>query len=275
MKKYVTSALLFCALTSAPALAQSKTAVRPASTTKTTTPAKPATTAKTTTAKPIAAKTAVKPATKPAVKPAAKPATTASKPAAATPAVAVETTPKTVAPAPEPTAVKPKTATNQIFGKGSMAANLGVGLGLGYGYGLSGLHSTPAMSASFEYGIADNLGPGTIGVGGMVGYKSYGWKSSGYKGTWSNIIVAARGTYHYDLFEDPKVDTYAGLSLGVRHERYSDNAGTDIYYSKSSSTYITSGIFVGGRYFFSDKLGAFGEVGYDMSYLKVGLTAKF
>ena len=153
--------------------------------------------------------------------------------------------------------------------------NLGVGLGLGYGYSLGGLRSTPAMSASFEYGIADNVGPGTIGVGGLVGYKSYGWKSGGYKGTWSNIIVSARGTYHYNVFEDPKLDTYAGISLGIRHERYSDNAGTDIYYSKTSASYLTSGIFVGGRYYFSDKLGAFGEVGYDMSYLKLGLTARF
>lgn len=170
---------------------------------------------------------------------------------------------------------KKDAAPNQLFGKGSTAVNLGVGLGLGYGYALSGLHSTPAMSASFEYGIADNVGPGTIGVGAMVGYKSYGWKSSGYKGTWSNIIVAARGTYHYDVFDNPKLDTYAGISLGVRHERYSDNAGTDFYYGKASSTYLTSGLFVGGRYYFTDKIGAFGEVGYDMSLLKLGLTARF
>jgi hypothetical protein len=269
MKKYFTSAFLFCALTSASALAQTKTTARPVAATRTTTATKA------TTAKP-AASAGYKSTAKPVAKPAAKPTATApaSKPIAEAPTtVAVETT-RATTPAPELSVAK-KAATSQLFLKGSKALNLGVGLGLGYGYGLSGLHSTPAMSASFEYGVADNIGPGTIGVGGMVGYKSYGWKSGGYKGSWSNIMVSARGTYHYDVFENPKLDTYAGISLGIRHERYSDNAGTDIYYSKTSASYITSGIFVGGRYYFSDKIGAFGEVGYDMSYLKLGLTAKF
>ncbi|WP_324672819.1 hypothetical protein [Hymenobacter sp. GOD-10R] len=268
MKKYFTSAFLFCALTSASALAQTKPATRPVAATKTTTAAKPAT------AKPTSS--GYKATAKPVVKPAAKATTTApaSKPVAEVPTVAVETT-RAATPTPELNVAKKAAATSQLFVKGSKALNLGVGLGLGYGYGLSGLHSTPAMSASFEYGVSDNVGPGTIGVGGMVGYKSYGWKSGGYKGTWSNIMVSARGTYHYDVFENPKLDTYAGISLGIRHERYSDNAGTDMYYSKTSASYVTSGIFVGGRYYFSDKLGAFGEVGYDMSYLKLGLTARF
>ena len=261
MKTYFTSAVLFCALTSAPALAQTKTAARPTST------------AKSTTAKAITAKPATKPVAKPAAKPSAP--APASKPVATMPAAPVEEAPRTTTPAPEVAVAKKAPTTGQLFVKGSKAVNLGVGLGLGYGYSLGGLRSTPAMSASFEYGIADNVGPGTIGVGGLVGYKSYGWKSGGYKGTWSNIIVSARGTYHYNVFEDPKLDTYAGISLGIRHERYSDNAGTDIYYSKTSASYLTSGIFVGGRYYFSDKLGAFGEVGYDMSYLKLGLTARF
>ena len=266
MKKYFTSAFLFVALTSASAVAQTKTAVRSSSAPKT------STAAKATAAKP-ATSTTYKATAKPVAKPAV--AAPASKPVTEAPAVAVETPTRATIAAPEPIAVKKTAGANQLFGKGSKALNLGVGLGLGYGYGLTGLHSTPAMSASFEYGIADNVGPGTIGVGGMVGYKSYGWKSGSYKGTWSNIVVSARGTYHYDVFENPKLDTYAGISLGIRRERYSDNAGTDYYYSKASSSYITSGIFVGGRYYFSDKLGAFGELGYDMSYLKLGLTAKF
>ena len=38
---------------------------------------------------------------------------------------------------------------------------------------------------------------------------------------------------------------------------------------------IEGGIFLGGRYLFTDKIGAFAELGYDMSYLKLGLTGKF
>jgi hypothetical protein len=44
--------------------------------------------------------------------------------------------------------------------------------------------------------------------------------------------------------------------------------------SASGSQAELSG-FVGARYFFTDKMGAFSELGYDMSYLKVGLSARF
>lgn len=155
-----------------------------------------------------------------------------------------------------------------------MAANLGVGLGIGYGYGiLGGIHSTPALSLSVERGIIDNVGPGVISVGGLVGFKRYSWDYSGYRSSWNNFFVAARGAYHYNILENPKVDTYAGLSLGVRVESYTTNY--DLYRNNYGGLSITSGIFIGGRYMFTDNLGAFGEVGYDMSYLKLGLTARF
>lgn len=157
--------------------------------------------------------------------------------------------------------------------------NFGVGAGLGYGY-YGTLKSTPALSLSVEHGLREGIGPGTIGIGGLVGYKSYhyDYPSTNYKATWTNIIVAARGTYHYNLFEVPKLDTYAGLSLGVRIQKWSDSYYDEIPelrgYS-SSSAYLTTGVFVGARYFFSNNIGAFTELGYDMNYLKLGLTAKF
>ncbi|WP_165822092.1 hypothetical protein [Hymenobacter edaphi] len=227
------------------------------------------------------ASTAARPTTKPASAAgkttAAKPATTAAKPAAKptpAPAPAAEET----APAPaKTTAAKPvakSAAGNHDFGVGSTAANLGVGFGLGYGYGLfSGVRATPALSVSVERGILDNVGPGVIGIGGLVGYKSYSWNSGGYKASWKNFIVAARGTYHYNILENPKLDTYAGLSLGVRVESYSTNY--DIYNNNYGGVALMSGVFLGGRYMLTDNLGAFGELGYDMSYLKLGLTARF
>jgi hypothetical protein len=183
------------------------------------------------------------------------------------------------APAPEAktvVAVAPKAATaNAGFGKGSMAVNLGIGLGLGYGY--LGNANLPALNLSVERGIIDNIGPGTISVGGLVGYKAYRYNYPGtdYKATWTDIYVAARGLYHYNLTENPKVDTYAGISLGLRLESWKDTYYGDDYNSSYGGAYAHSGIFVGGRYYFSDKVGAFAEAGYDMSYLKLGLTAKF
>ncbi|QDA60620.1 hypothetical protein [Hymenobacter jejuensis] len=167
-----------------------------------------------------------------------------------------------------------------MFRKGTTMVNLGVGLGLGYGYYGGSLKSTPAISVSAERGLLEGIGPGTIGVGGLIGYKGYHYDYPGtsYKATWSNIIVAARGTYHYNFTTNPKLDTYAGVTLGMRLEHYKDTYYNDVLNSRNNSyggAYLTSGIFVGGRYFFTDNIGGFAELGYDMSYLKLGLTAKF
>lgn len=264
MKALTTTLMLAAALAVTPAIAQTKA---PAKTVKPATPvARPATAKATTT----------KTAAKPVAKPAAKPVTAVKE--VSKPAAAPATTP-----APEPTQASAKStgsgaASGELFRKGTNAVNLGVGLlGVGYGYsvlGGSNYSSTPVMSASFEHGLIEGVGPGTIGVGGLVGYRADTWKYSGYRGTWSNTYVAVRGSYHYNVFQNAKLDTYAGLTLGVRIFSYSDNDDSaDDYYS--SSTYAHSGIFAGARYFFTNNIGAFGELGYDMSYLKVGLTAKF
>ncbi|UYZ57791.1 hypothetical protein [Hymenobacter latericus] len=252
----ISTLIAVSALVTNTAVGQTRPASKPAATASKSVAAKPATTAK---AAPAATKaTAAKPA---AVAPATEPAAQAAPETAAKPAAATTIS---------------QAATAHEFGKGSMAANLGVGFGLGYGYSLfSGIRSTPALSLSVERGIIDNLGPGVIGVGGMIGYKAYSWKSGDYKGSWKNFLVSARGAYHYNVFDVPKLDTYAGISLGVRVESYSDNYLDREYTRQYGGSYVTSGFFVGGRYMFSDNLGAFGEAGYDMSYLKLGLTARF
>ncbi|UOQ72630.1 hypothetical protein [Hymenobacter cellulosilyticus] len=66
--------------------------------------------------------------------------------------------------------------------------------------------------------------------------------------------------------------------MGVRIQKWSDTYYDEIPELKgysSSSTYLTSGIFAGARYFITNNVGAFTEVGYDMNYLKLGVTAKF
>lgn len=228
-------------------------------------------------AKPAAAKT-----------PTAKPAsTTTARTTAAKPAAAVAAAPVAAAEPAQPVAKpaketgKAQSSSSALFAKGTTVANLGVGAGLGYGYyGAGGLKSIPALSLSVERGILDGIGPGTIGVGAMVGYKGYSYDYGGsqYKATWSNIYLGLRGTYHYDLLDNPKLDTYAGISLGVRIEKYKDTyydevLGGDRY--SYGGAYAYPGFFVGGRYFFTDNIGGFAEFGYDMSYLKVGVSAKF
>ncbi|RYU78845.1 hypothetical protein [Hymenobacter persicinus] len=170
----------------------------------------------------------------------------------------------------------------ELFRQGTLMANLGLGLGTGLGYGsfYGTLSSGPALSLSVERGVAEGIGPGTIGIGGLVGYKSYYYKYPGtsYKSTWRNALVAVRGTYHYNILAQPNLDTYAGASLGVRLQRHQDtyfDSAPELKDYPAGSARFTTGVFVGARYFLTDKLGAFTEIGFDMNYLKLGLTARF
>jgi hypothetical protein len=176
--------------------------------------------------------------------------------------------------------VSQSTVKAQAFKNGDMVGNLGVGFGwYGYGYGTTSL---PAFSLSLEKGIKDLTNIGPLSIGGIIGFKhaKYAYTSS-YDWSWNDIIVAARGAIHYDLFKVSKLDTYGGVALGVRIE-------SETYYNwvapygandyKKFTTSFTHGLFalyVGGRYYFSDKLAGFGELGYGLGYLTLGLSYKF
>lgn len=245
------------------ALAQTKTPAKPTnksttSASKTTTPkskaTKKASTTKSTTARP-----------------ASKPATSSTPPA-----TDQSTTSNPVK--LEIPGVEPQKAPS--FNKGTVAVNLGLGLGIGYGYGYGysfggSTKSSPAVSLSAEKGLVDGIGPGVISVGGLLGYKSYSYEWSSYKTTWTNVYLAARGAYHYNFTANPKLDTYAGLSLAARIENYSSNYEDDALDNPYGGVNLEVGVFAGGRYLLTNKVGAFAELGYDMSYMKLGLTAKF
>ena len=161
----------------------------------------------------------------------------------------------------------------QMYSKGQQDLHLGVGLGTFYG---SGYHTVlPPINASYEKGITDK-----IGVGAYAGFATsrYDYSFSDYHWTYSYIIVGARGAYHYDLFKNPKLDTYGGLMLGYTIAKatfHSDNPlykDTD-YTSPSSGGFTWSG-FVGARYQFKEKLGVYAELGYGVAALNLGVRLK-
>lgn len=166
-------------------------------------------------------------------------------------------------------AVTQSTVKAQAFKNGDMVANFGLGFGwYGYGYGATSL---PAFSLSVEKGIKEIENVGPLSIGGIVGFKHASYLTD-Y--TWNDIIIAARGAIHYDLFKNEKVDTYGGVALGVRLQTYSH---PDFGFGSGKTNY-THGLFalyIGGRYFFSDNLGAFAELGYGLGYLTLGLSYKF
>src|SRR5512147_1322079 len=99
------------------------------------------------------------------------------------------------------------------FNKGDKVINLGIGLGSTLYHGFGYKASVPPISISGEYGIKDGiLDKGVIGVGGYLGYSSYKWEYYGWGWKYTNIIIGARGTFHYPFID--KLDTYTGILLG-------------------------------------------------------------
>lgn len=168
------------------------------------------------------------------------------------------------------------------FDKGSSTIGAWVGFGLSYSYYGSPVEM-PSFGVMFDHGIIADAGPGTVGIGGIIGMKNsrYDYPFGGYRATWTNIIIAARGTYHLTLLKDKnnKFDPYAGIVLGVRINDYDDT-----YYSSGTSpvnpysygnVYFVRGLFIGAKYNFTPNFGAFTELGYDISLLRLGLNFNF
>lgn len=166
------------------------------------------------------------------------------------------------------------TAQTPTFIKGDQALNFGFGLGTALYSG--GLYKTkiPPLSASFEKAIVDNvLEKGVVGVGPYLGFVSYKWEYLDWGWNYSNIIIGARGNFHYPLKD--KIDTYTGLLLGFNIVSASEfgTAAWGYNYSSNSSRMVYSW-FVGAKYYFNDKLAAMAELGYGISYLNLGIGLK-
>lgn len=144
--------------------------------------------------------------------------------------------------------------------RGEGAIDINAGLGLGTTLTGTGI----PFNASLGYGINEN-----ISVGGYLGFAQTNEDFLGGTWTYTNLIIGARGAYHYPLVED--IDTYGGLMLGYNIASASwDGPGNP----SASVGGLSYSAFVGGRYHFTEKVGAFAELGYGIAYLQFGVTLK-
>ena len=154
----------------------------------------------------------------------------------------------------------------EVFHKGTAAVNAGIGIGSYY----SGL-AIPPLSVSLDYGVTGNMingNNGSISVGGYVGYAA---TKKIYADAGASIaVLGARGAFHYQFA--PKLDTYAGLMLSYDIISYPSSWGN---YVSSYNSGINWSLFLGARYFFTENIGAFAELGYGISNLNLGVTFKF
>ncbi|TAH24732.1 MAG: hypothetical protein EAZ07_09100 [Cytophagales bacterium] len=177
----------------------------------------------------------------------------------------------------------------QALTKGDGVLNLGIGFGGGYVY--SGATTTvPPVHASFEKIITDEIGPGRIGIGGLAGYSAGKYEYPSWFGTGeygiktTSIVIGARGAYHFNFVKNDKLDLYAGIMLGYNigsTKWYFDSsispATQTLLESTNSASYggLIYGGFIGARYLFTEKIGAFAELGYSIALFNLGLTVKF
>ena len=119
----------------------------------------------------------------------------------------------------------------------------------------------------FDHGVHPD-----ITVGGELSYRSYSDKYANINYDHSVIGISGNGNYHFNrVLEIPKNwDFYAGLNLGF----YIWNSPSDYHGSHSSE--LGLGAQVGGRYYFSDKIGLNLEFGGGNAFSggKIGLTFK-
>ncbi len=157
---------------------------------------------------------------------------------------------------------------------GDKYLNLGLGLGstiyTGTGYSVT----LPPISISYEQIIMDEvIDKGSIGVGGYFGIAAYRYKfpTADWGWKYSNYLLGARGSFHYPLLNN--LDTYTGLILGYEIVNAEEFGTIQTGYSAALSGMVWSW-YIGGRYFFSEKLAGMVELGYGITYLNLGIAFK-
>lgn len=151
------------------------------------------------------------------------------------------------------------------YDKGDVLLNAGIGLGYYFAGGVPVLLSA-------EFAVND-----VISVGPYLGYTSYtyNWGFGGYRWRYTFLDLGVRGSYHFsELFEirNEKVDVYGGAFLGFVVSSYSGDEFSG--YNDPYSGGLRLGIHAGARYFFSEKVAGYAELGYGIAPLSLGLTFK-
>jgi len=147
----------------------------------------------------------------------------------------------------------------------SILANVGIGFGVLSGYKMN----IPPLSASVEYAGL----PIPLSVGGYFGFVRYKWDFLGLTSDWTltKLTFGARAAWHFNFLQD--LDAYTGLALGYQVYSYGGDWGI---LKPPATGAFDWGFFVGGRYFFTDFLGAYLELGYSpISFVSAGISLKF
>ena len=152
----------------------------------------------------------------------------------------------------------------------SFFINGGIGWGPTGGYNMG----IPPISVSVDFKLPIDL---PITVGAIGTYST--WKYSSpyytyrYEVTYTNIGIGGRGMWHFNFM--PNLDVYAGLTIGYVIQNSSVTSGSAYDYNAGNSFFLW-GFNAGARYFFTNAIGAYAELGYSgLQYASIGVTFKF
>jgi hypothetical protein len=148
----------------------------------------------------------------------------------------------------------------QEYEQGSLVANVGVGLGGGLGL---------PISASVDYGFKEK-----ISLGGFVGFSTTNEDLGFFKVNYTYILVGARAGYHFDLGVD-KLDPYVGALLGYNAASVGFEPDPGPPFNNITAGGVIFGGFAGARYYITDNIGAFAELGYGLGTATIGVAYKF
>jgi len=156
----------------------------------------------------------------------------------------------------------------------TLFANAGVGIGPTGGWGIG----IPPLSVSVDYRLPIDL---PITAGGIVTFTT--WKRSlistssfDLDMTYMNIGFGVRVMYHFNFLEI--LDTYAGVTLGYVYQKVNAEGSNGFDYGAviKGDSFILWGINIGARFFFTDYIGAYMELGYSgLQIAGIGLSLKF
>lgn len=158
-------------------------------------------------------------------------------------------------------------AQNGGYDKGDKLLNVGIGVNSYYSGGIP-------IGASYEVGITD-----AISVGVNADYLSHKYNyGAGFNHKFTALYFAARASYHVNellKIENEKIDIYGGAALGYRsfkwNDSFSDGALGDNY---GSGIYL--GLYAGGKYYFTEKVSVFTELGaIGSTNARLGVGFKF
>jgi hypothetical protein len=145
----------------------------------------------------------------------------------------------------------------------NLFVNAGIGLGPTGGYKMG----LPPLSASIDFKLPISL---PITLGGIFTFTQWKYSFYGYDFVWNNIGIGARGMYHFNFVRN--LDTYTGLTLGYVIQTFDGESGLGY----NGVSFFLFGANIGARYFFTNTIGAYLELGYSgLQFLSLGLALKF